>query len=165
MRRSAGQRTCVLLSNTARCVCVRAGEGTQGPLHAWLIHTREPSQMRPNKRWSTTTEYVLSEAYRVIFAVNPKVMSTSAKQLVYALDNNGSLAGYEERGPKYLGDFGPADVAALLRDSRRVLFIRNPYRRLYRCAWGEAFKLCTCSCILCSFSVERGVCLSVSESV
>jgi hypothetical protein len=93
------------------------------------------------KAWSRTTQYITSESHKIIFAVNPKVMSTSSKLIAWALDNNGTIRSRIPRREHltYLGPVSEAANQQKMDEYQRVLFIRNPYARLYS-AWTNKYR-------------------------
>jgi hypothetical protein len=76
-----------------------------------------------------------------MFAINPKVMSTSSKLVAYALDHNGTIPTSIPRREHltYLGPWSDSANRKKLDEYKRVLFIRNPYARLYS-AWTNKYR-------------------------
>jgi hypothetical protein len=74
-----------------------------------------------------------------VFAINPKVMSTSSKLVAYALDHENEVPRTipNKRELTYLGRLD--NPGEFVRNARRVLFIRNPYARLYS-AWTNKYR-------------------------
>jgi hypothetical protein len=89
-----------------------------------------------------SSQYIVSMAHNVIFAQNPKVMSSSSKWLISVLDGIPIKAGNIDNRPRsrftYLNRFSQAERDTILSTFHRVLFVRNPLTRL-RSAWGDKF--------------------------
>ena len=90
---------------------------------------------------SSPYKNLYSDEGRVIFIKNAKVMSTSSKLIVDALRNDGvvpSIVPHVHDLP-YLAQLPDSEQDLRLDSYHRVVFIRNPYARLYS-AWTNKFR-------------------------
>lgn len=95
----------------------------------------------PFKSSPGSSQYIYNADAKVIFAVNPKVMSTSSKLMVDAIKRGGVVP--TKIPPRedldYTINAWKNAYKPQFADYTRVMFIRNPYARLYS-AWTNKFR-------------------------
>ena len=91
--------------------------------------------------YSPGSQYIFNDEARVVFAINPKVMSTSSKLIVDALKNDGVVPHHipAHEALNYLAEASVEKQREVLANYTRVMFIRNPYARLYS-AWTNKYR-------------------------
>ena len=134
--------------HSARCVAsFSASQAAVGfVMQTFAVHYPPPQDQQTDgavlHRLSPgNSQYIYSEEASVLFAINPKVMSTSSKLIASALAHDGVVP---TRIPahvelNYAFDAWKSAGQRRFKDYTRVMFIRNPYARLYS-AWTNKFR-------------------------